>query len=218
MPRIRVPLLPIACAFAVVVAGCGGTAPTVPPVAPASVVPPTLDVASASVTPVPTEQAVAETMWCEWADLGETITAGDKRLNFACDTGDPASQVGLFGEIENTDLGWVIAAAPVTVTADGPVAGEATMVTVDYIRLEDGTTCANAGHGATTGYDDMRLNYTCEVPSGEQTGLFGDVEVVEDRWQITKATFNITPGGPTVTAPAQFIIQALGVPPLSTAP
>jgi hypothetical protein len=88
------------------------------------------------------------------------------------------------------------------------------MVPVDYIELEDGTQCANAGHGATTGYDDKRLNYTCEGTAGEQTGLFGDVAVTDAGWQITKATFNISSGGPTVTAPTTMTIQALGVPPL----
>jgi hypothetical protein len=106
----------------------------------------------------------------------------------------------------------------VTLAVGAPTAGETKMVPVDYIQLEDGTKCANAGHGATTGYDDKRLNYTCEVPSGQQTGLFGDVVTSDTAWQITEAEFNISTGGPTVTAPVTVTIKALGVPPLSPTP
>lgn len=45
------------------------------------------------------------------------------------------------------------------------------------ITLPDGTECLHAGRGATTGFDGMRLNYTCSPLDAEEiVFLMGDLE------------------------------------------
>jgi hypothetical protein len=197
----------LAAAAVWVAAACTGTPAAAPSAGSAGYPGPEVGTA---VEPGP--QAQAATLWCQWKGRDPAVTIDGKPLNFLCETGDPARPAGLFGGIEDTGYGWMMALAPVSRTESGATVGAVTMVTVDYIVLQDGTQCANAGHGATTGYDDKRLNYTCQVPTGQQVGLFGDVDESSSGWQITEAEFAVTAGGPTVTAPTAVMIKALGVP------
>ncbi len=67
------------------------------------------------------------------------------------------------------------------------------------VRLADGTLCGFAT-GATTGVDDKRLNYWCDVETTEEgaaVGLLGDL-VAGEVWTAELATIVMTEDGPTL--------------------
>lgn len=202
-------------------AACGSPTPAVQPTQP-----PATEAAQAPATdamppaPTPTAEVAATqappaasgAMECAWSGTGATITLGDKRLNFSCGGGDDYT-VGLFGDITQGDKGWEITQAKVKNDPANPSPEDQKQVLVTHIILEDGTDCAFAGVGATTGINEKRLNYTCGQNGDYTIGLFGDVTLGDKGWEITKGEVKVTTDGPVSQNVSTVVIAKLGVEP-----
>jgi predicted small lipoprotein YifL len=175
--------------------------------APAAQAQPTEAMTEIAATEAPAAGGAVE---CSWAGSGATMAHGDKRFNFDCGkNGD--FFVGLFGEITQGDKGWEITQAEIK--NDPVVYQNAKTVLVTHIILDDGTNCAFAGLGATTGIGDKRLNFTCGENGDYTIGLFGDITLGDKGWEITKGEVKITNDGPVSQNVTTAIIAKLGVEP-----
>jgi hypothetical protein len=77
--------------------------------------------------------------------------------------------------------------------------------------LDDGSVCAFAGTGATTSVGDQRLNFTCGQDGDYTVGLFGEVSVGDQGWEITRGEVAVTSNGPVSKNVMTFPITGLVV-------
>lgn len=115
---------------------------------------------------------------CLHAGEGATLSYEDKRLNYTC-----GEKMSLIGDIVITN------GTEMTVEAamlDGPTltGSEPITFTIAAIELTDGTTCLNAGQGATLAFGGKRVNYTC---GGSEAGLMGDITAEGETFMVEKA-------------------------------
>ena len=115
---------------------------------------------------------------CLHAGQGATLAFDGKRLNYTC-----GEKMGLIGDIvipNSTEM--TVEAAMLngpTITGSEPIT-----FTIAAIELTDGTTCLNAGQGATLAFDGKRVNYTC---GGSEAGLMGDITAEGETFSVEKA-------------------------------
>lgn len=122
---------------------------------------------------------------CLNAGQGATLAFEGKRLNYTC--GDTQGLIGDIDIIDGTEITLELA------TLDGTTitASEALTLTVNAVELADGTTCLNAGEGATLAFDGQRLNFTCPDAASE-AGLLGDITAEEGIFTVAVATLEGT--------------------------
>lgn len=114
---------------------------------------------------------------CRFAGQGATLAYEGKRLNYTC-----SDTLGLIGDVvvtNGTDITVEIATISGTTITDSelltfPIAG---------IELADGSSCLNAGRGATLAYGDRRLNFTC---SSDKV-LIGDISTSAPVFTVAQA-------------------------------
>ena len=174
--------------------------------------PPTEAATSAPTEAATTSPAAAGTIECAWAGSGATAALGDKRFNFDCGK-DGDFIIGLFGDVTIGDKGWEITRAEVNPSTTPMASQKEQTVLVTHIILDDGTDCAFAGVGATTGIGDKRLNYTCGQDGDYTIGLFGDIMLGDKGWQMTKGEVKVTTNGPVSQNVTTVTIAKLGVEP-----
>ena len=92
--------------------------------------------------------------------------------------------------------------APAAATAPPPNAS-------DPFTTLIGTRCAFAGTGATLGFHDKRLNFTCPPDGDYETGLLGDVELSDRGWEIERAVFEQTDDGFSLVSSDMAVVNQI---------
>lgn len=204
----RLSLLVVLISLIVLAAACGTPAPTatpsiVPTVVPTAVKPPAPTAPAPTATPsivptvVPTAvkppaptAPAATTIFlpdgtkCDFAGKGATLAFDGKRLNYTCGAAD----VGLLGNMAKAGTGYTVERVTLARKDNAWVIGKSETITMEIatIDLADGTTCANAGKGATLSFDGKRLNYTCGTAN--EVGLIGDLQLTTEVFTAERAT------------------------------
>jgi hypothetical protein len=119
---------------------------------------------------------------CLFAGKGATLAYEGQRLNYTC--GD---SLGLIGDIAIAN-GTEMTVTTATIAGTEITGSEPLTFTIEAIELADGTTCLNAGHGATLAFEGKRLNYTCT----ENTALVGDITQSGETFMVENATLDGT--------------------------
>ncbi len=117
---------------------------------------------------------------CTFAGTGATLAFDGERLNYNCT--NPATPLfGILGDpVQDVNSGagvWTVTLATISRGADGFVLDSSETITffAAQIELENGSLCLHAGFGATLGFDDKRLNYTCGQVDGKERGIVGEL-------------------------------------------
>jgi hypothetical protein len=125
---------------------------------------------------------------CTFAGTGATLAFDGERLNYTCEAADAAataadaSMLGLLGDpVQDPMSGagaWTATLATYSHGDDGFSLDATESVTFFGAELDlaDGSVCLHAGFGATLGFEDKRLNYTCGQTDTGDTGIIGELQ------------------------------------------
>lgn len=173
--RISV-LIGSALLLAALTAGCQ-------PVQPESAMP-----AEAATAPAAPEMATLPTVFvlpdgtvCNFAGEGATLGFAEGRLNHACGDPEAMPMIALLGDPVQDDMQgsgvWTASLATISHGDDGFTLDSSETITffAAEIDLADESVCLHAGFGATLGFENKRLNYTCGEIDAGSTGIIGDL-------------------------------------------
>jgi len=120
----------------------------------------------------PTAIVLPDGSECLWAGEGATLAFDGKRVNYTC--GSPES-VLLGDPVQESDIIWTVTHGTVTQGVNGFELSKSESITflLDQLHLADGSTCLNAGQGATMGYEPGRVNWTCPTETEERYVVAG---------------------------------------------
>lgn len=126
--------------------------------------------------PDPTTIELPDGNTCLWAGEGATLAFDGERVNYTCSTENTV----LIGDpVATEDAVWTVTVG--TLNGTELASSEEVTFQLNELDLVDGSTCLNAGRGATVGVDGERLNWTCGDPTDEgQYGVFGPLTVSAD--------------------------------------
>lgn len=162
------------------------------------------------VTEDPALVAVPNGMECIFTGADAAVTIGDKRLNFSCLEEDTRG-TALIGDIQLTDQGWAIEKVDYVTDGVTYTAQTSNLVKIMRIVVDDGSECVFTGTGATTSLGDKRLNFFCGMNEDYTIGLFGDVSLGENGWEITKGEVKLTESNLLAKDVVQAVIDSLVV-------
>ena len=115
---------------------------------------------------------------CLNAGQGATMAFDGERVNYTCGTIDEGDVV-LLGDLVSPMLDQLVVTRGITTHGgDGFSLVESNEITMrmSEVTLADGMLCLNAGQGATMGFDDKRVNYTCDTTDEGDVVLLGDFQ------------------------------------------
>jgi hypothetical protein len=115
---------------------------------------------------------------CLNAGQGATMAFDGERVNYTCGKIDDGDLV-LLGDLVSPMLDQLVVTRGITTHgSDGFSLVESNEITLrmSEVTLADGMLCLNAGQGATLGFDDKRVNYTCETTDEGDIVLLGDFQ------------------------------------------
>jgi uncharacterized membrane protein len=136
------------------------------------------------------------------------IQAQGRRLSFGCGR-RVADIIGLVGPLEpDADLGFV---AERVLAVEGHLGwefldAEPTAVRVVEIRLDEGLTCNETGHGATLAFGGQRASYSCGLAGGGTVALLGNLTPADGGFLITRAVIAHGPDGFSLKESAPILI------------
>lgn len=131
-----------------------------------------------------TEFVLPDGTYCLFADTGITVVFDNKTANYTCTTVEATESTTTTLAILNDPVvigptEYSVDLATVAQTEGGFElhASEVISFTAWEVLLADGRVCLHAGFGATMGFDDKRLNYTCDkgASSADEVGLMGEL-------------------------------------------
>lgn len=219
--RLWLPALSAVVALGLTACSVGAIPPTAMPPRPAVVEPvPAATPAPAmspamSVTPADDFLAsitLPDGTECLHAGRGATLAFNGMRLNYTCSPLDAEEVVFLMGDLEFDADMLTVTRGVMQPGADGFELLESAPVNmmVAQVTTADGTVCLHAGRGATLAFDDLRLNYSCQVEEAAgDVALFGDFNVDLDVVTIVQGVVIAGDDGSQLTDSAPVTLAAL---------
>lgn len=130
--------------------------------------------------PVAAQIVLPDGTECDWAGSGATLAFDGVRVNYTCGTTDAGDIVLLGDPVPVDEIHWTVTEGLVTHGSDGFTLASSEEVTFLLATIDtvNGTQCANAGGGATMGFDDKRVNATCGTVDGKDIVLLGPLESI----------------------------------------
>lgn len=169
---------------------------------------------------------------CLFAGTGATMAFDGKRVNYTCDVAPEGKIVAILDDPVQPETGlteWQVEVAVISPGSEGFTldSSEVIQFTAWQIDLAGDVTCLHAGFGATFGFDDERVNYTCEPATAGATGpthggflvLLGQpANVGEGVWHAHLAEAGSADDGWEMLDDAQVEVAAIsGLDPLAAA-
>lgn len=169
---------------------------------------------------------------CLFAGTGATMAFDGKRVNYTCDVAPEGKIVAILDDPVQPETGlteWQVEVAVISPGSEGFTldSSEVIQFTAWQIDLAGDVTCLHAGFGATFGFDDERVNYTCEPATAGATGpthggflvLLGQpANVGEGVWRAHLAEAGSADDGWEMLDDAQVEVAAIsGLDPLAAA-
>lgn len=110
---------------------------------------------------------------CLNAGAGATLAFDGKRVNYTCNTAPEGKIVAILDDpVQTTETEWQVEVATISHNDSGFVldSSEVLEFTAWAVELSSGARCLHAGFGATLGFEDGRLNYTCDEIAADAVG------------------------------------------------